>query len=55
VWRLEFELNREGAKGFKLYAKPKLDDDEAELEAELASEELEHIGMLPGSSPRWAR
>ena len=46
VWRLEFELNREGAKGFKLYATPELDDDEAELEAELAAEELEHIGTL---------
>ncbi len=47
VWRLEFELNREGAKGFKLYAKPELEDDEAELDAELAAEELEHIGTLP--------
>ena len=47
VWRLEFELNREGAKGFKLYAKPEVEDDEAELEAELAAEELEHIGTLP--------
>lgn len=47
VWRLEFELNREGAKGFKLYAKPELDDDAAELEAELAAEDLEHIGTLP--------
>ena len=61
VWRLEFELNRDGAKGFKLYAQPDMktiaEDDEvqaarmaaeeAELDAELAAEELEHIGTLP--------
>jgi hypothetical protein len=47
VWRLEFELDREGAKGFKLYAKPEFEDDEAELEADLAAEELEHMGTLP--------
>jgi hypothetical protein len=46
VWRLEFQLRREGAKGFKLYAPPE-EDDEAEIEAELAAEELEHIGTLP--------
>ncbi len=47
VWRLEFELNRDGAKGFRLYAKPEIEDDEAELDMELAAEELEHIGTLP--------
>jgi hypothetical protein len=47
VWRLEFQLRREGAKGFKLYAPPEEDDDEAEIEAELAAEELHHIGTLP--------
>jgi hypothetical protein len=47
VWRLEFELQREGAKGFKLYAAPELEDDEAAIEAEIAAEELEHIGTLP--------
>ncbi len=47
VWRLEFQLRREGAKGFKLYAPPEDDDDEAEIEAELASEELQHTGTLP--------
>jgi hypothetical protein len=47
VWRLEFELKRDGAKGFKLYAAPEQDDDEAAIEAELAAEELEHIGTLP--------
>jgi hypothetical protein len=47
VWRLEFELKREGAKGFRLYAPPEADDDDAVLEAELSAEELEHIGTLP--------
>jgi len=51
VWRLEFQLRREGAKGFKLYAPPEEDDGEAEIEAEieaeLAAEELQHIGTLP--------
>jgi hypothetical protein len=47
VWRLEFQLRREGAKGFKLYAPPEEDVDEAEIEAELAAEELQHIGTLP--------
>jgi hypothetical protein len=47
VWRLEFQLRREGAKGFKLYAPPEEDDDEAEIEAELAAEELQHFGTLP--------
>lgn len=47
VWRLEFELKRDGAKGFKLYAAPEVDDDEAAIEAEIAAEELEHIGTLP--------
>jgi hypothetical protein len=47
VWRLEFELKREGAKGFKLYAPPEVDDDEAVVDAELSAEELEHIGTLP--------
>src|SRR5262249_5865220 len=47
VWRLEFQLRREGAKGFKLYAPPKEDDEEAEIEAELAAEDLQHIGTLP--------
>jgi len=47
VWRLEFQVRREGVKGFKLYAPPEEDDDEAEIEAELAAEELQHIGTLP--------
>jgi hypothetical protein len=45
VWRLEFQLRREGVKGFRLYAPPEADD-EAEIEAELAAEELQHIGTL---------
>jgi hypothetical protein len=47
IWRLEFQLRREGAKGFRLFAPPEEEDDEAEIEAELAAEELQHIGTLP--------
>lgn len=47
VWRLEFELKREGLKGFRLYAPPDVDDEDAEIEAELSAEDLEHIGTLP--------
>jgi hypothetical protein len=47
VWRLEFQLRREGVKGFRLYAPPEEGDEEAEVEAELAAEELQHIGTLP--------
>ena len=47
VWRLEFELKREGVNGFRLYAPPDVDDEDAVLDAELSAEELEHIGTLP--------
>jgi hypothetical protein len=47
VWRLEFELKREGAKGFRLYAPPEEEDPDDEVEAEMSAEELQHIGTLP--------
>ncbi len=47
VWRLEFQLRREGVKGFRLYAPPEVDDPDEEIEAELAAEELQHVGTLP--------
>ena len=47
VWRLEFQLRREGIKGFKLYAEPDAADEDAVINAELSAEELEHIGSLP--------
>jgi hypothetical protein len=47
VWRLEFELKREGAKGFRLYAPPEEEDSDEEIEAEMGAEELQHIGTLP--------
>jgi hypothetical protein len=47
VWRLEFQLRREGARGFRLYREPDAGDDEATIEAELAAEDLPHIGTLP--------
>jgi hypothetical protein len=47
VWRLEFELKREGTKGFRLYAEPDTGDDDEAVDAELAAEDLPHIGTLP--------
>jgi hypothetical protein len=47
VWRLEFELKRESAKGFRLYAPPEEEDPDEEVEAEMIAEELQHIGTLP--------
>jgi AcrR family transcriptional regulator len=47
LWRLEFELKREGTKGFRLYAPPEEEDADEEVEAEMNAEELQHIGMLP--------
>jgi hypothetical protein len=42
-----FQLKRAGTKGFKLYAQPDADDEDAELAAELSAEELEHVGTPP--------
>jgi len=47
IWRLEYQLRREGATGFRLYAPPDVDDDDAVIEAELSAEDLPHIGALP--------
>ena len=47
VWRLEYQLRREGVKGFRLYAEPDANDDEAAIDAELAAEDLAHLGTLP--------
>jgi len=47
VWRLEFELKREGMKGFRLYAPPEEEDPAEEVEAKMNAEELQHIGTLP--------
>jgi hypothetical protein len=47
VWRLEFQLRCKGVKGFRLYAPPEEDDPDEEVEAELAAEELQHVGTLP--------
>jgi hypothetical protein len=47
VWRLEFQIRREGTTGFRLYVEPDVDDDEATIESELAAEELPHLGSLP--------
>ncbi len=47
IWRLEFQLRREGATGFRLYREPDAGDDADVIEAELSAEDLPHIGALP--------
>jgi hypothetical protein len=47
VWRLEFQLRREGIKGFKLYTQPDAGDEGDIIDAELSAEDLEHTGSLP--------
>ncbi|HEV8189873.1 MAG TPA: hypothetical protein VGP82_00060 [Ktedonobacterales bacterium] len=47
IWRLEFQLRREGTTGFRLYREPDAGDDADIIEAELAAEDLPHIGTLP--------
>ncbi len=47
IWRLEFQLRREGTTGFRLYREPDAGDDADAIEAELAAEDLPHIGTLP--------
>jgi hypothetical protein len=43
LWRLEFQLRREGIKGFRLYAKPEMSDPDEVIDAELEAEDLPHI------------
>jgi hypothetical protein len=47
VWRLEFQLRRAGATGFKLYREPDTEDDDTTIAAELSAEDLPHLGTLP--------
>jgi hypothetical protein len=43
LWRLEFQLRREGVKGFRLYAKPEMTDPDDVIDAEIEAEDLPHI------------
>ncbi|HEV8194659.1 MAG TPA: hypothetical protein VGP82_24670, partial [Ktedonobacterales bacterium] len=43
LWRLEFQLRREGVKGFRLAAKPEMNDPNDVIDAELEAEDLPHI------------
>jgi hypothetical protein len=43
LWRLEFQLRREGVKGFRLYAKPEMSDPDDVIDAEIEAEDLPHI------------
>jgi hypothetical protein len=43
LWRLEFQLRREGVKGFRLHAKPEMSDPDEVIDAELDAEDLPHL------------
>jgi hypothetical protein len=43
LWRLEFQLRREGVKGFRLSARPEMSDPDEAIDAELDAEDLPHI------------
>jgi len=47
VWRLEFELHREAVTSLKLAPESDAEDIDADIEAELAAEDLPHVGTLP--------
>lgn len=53
VWRTEFQLMREGVKGFKLYGEPDDTDTDDVLEAELAAEELPAVSSVR-QALRWS-
>lgn len=53
VWRLEFQMRREGVKGFKLYARPEADDPDDVIDAELEAEDLPHIHSV-AKALHWA-
>jgi hypothetical protein len=46
LWRLEFQLRREGVKGFRLYAKPEMSDPDEVIDAEIEAEDLPHIHSI---------
>ncbi len=46
VWRLEFELKREGVTGFRLQARPEASDPDDEIDAELEGEDLPGVGTI---------
>ena len=43
LWRVEFQLRREGVKGFRLYAKPDASDPDDVIDAEIEAEDLSHL------------
>jgi hypothetical protein len=53
LWRLEFQLRREGVKGFRLYAKPEMSDPDDVIDAEIEAEDLPHIHSVR-KALRWA-
>ncbi len=53
VWRCEFQLEREGVKGFRFYGTPEDTDDDDVLEAELAVEDLPSVSSVR-QALKWA-
>jgi hypothetical protein len=53
LWRLEFQLRREGVKGFRLYARPEMSDPDEVIDAELDAEDLPHLHSVR-KALRWA-
>jgi hypothetical protein len=43
LWRLEFQLRRDGVKGFRLYANPEMSDPDEVIDEELEAEDLPHV------------
>jgi hypothetical protein len=46
VWRLEFQLARDGVRGFRLYTKPEVTDPDDVVRAEIEAEDLPHVGSV---------
>ncbi len=53
AWRLEFQLRREGVKGFRIFAKPEMSDPDEVIDAELNAEDLPHIHSV-AKALHWA-
>lgn len=53
VWRLEYELKRDGVKGFYLETPPEISDPDEVIQAEIEGEDLPNIGSVP-KALHWA-
>jgi hypothetical protein len=53
AWRLEYELKRDGVKGFYLETPPEISDPDDVVQAEMEGEDLPNIGSVP-KALHWA-